>query len=259
MSGIPSPPNRRLLALGRQDLPADFEIGGRRYKKLQCFKHDFFAATGLYQPSTGPKVILKIGRQASLLGLPMQWIGRVLAHHEARLYTLAQGLDGIPAFLGRWGPTGIVHEYVEGRPLLKEDEIEETFFPGLKQLLDQLHAREIAYVDLEKRENILLGDDGKPHLIDFQISWHWPRSRGGHLWPFRKFLSMLQASDRYHLIKHWRRLRPDQLDWEKIAASYRAPFWIRWHRFVFRPWTLLRRQVLVWMGERDSARARSPG
>ena len=250
---------RWLLALGRSDMPPEFNLGSRSYRILRCFKHDFFAATGLYEATDGSMVVLKIGRKAPIVIFPMSWIGRLLARHEARLYGLAQGLEGIPRFDGRFEKTGIVHEYIEGSSLSKEASIDETFFPRLNQLLDGLHAREIAYVDLEKRENILRGDDGKPYLIDFQISWHWPSSRGGRLWPMRKLLGVLQASDRYHLIKHWRRLRPDQLEWEKIAASYRAPFWIRWHRTIFRPFTLLRRQILVWMGQRESARIRSPG
>ena len=250
---------RWLMALGRKDLPETAEIDLQTYRLIRCFKHDFFAATGLYEAQGGQRLILKLGRQAPLLFLPLRWIGRLLAHHEARLYALAQGLEGIPRFLGRWGPTGIAHEYVEGRPLLKDDHVDDAFFPRLRELLDQLHARQIAYVDLEKRENVLLGDDGRAYLIDFQISWHWHASRGGNLWPFRKLLGMLQASDGYHLIKHWRRLRPDQLDWERIEASYRAPFWIRWHRLIFRPWTLLRRRILFWMGARDSASVRSPG
>jgi hypothetical protein len=225
---------------------------------MRTYKHDFFAATGLYE-GDNKKVVLKIGRVAPVLGIPLRWIGRILANHEARLYQIAQGVTGVPKFTGCFGPTGFAHEYVEGHPLAKEDALPDDFFPRLSALLDELHRREVAYVDLEKRENILFGNDGLPYLIDFQISWHLPPNRGGRAGIFRLIREMLQRSDRYHLYKHWRRMRPDQLEGADVARLARPPIWIRWHRVVFRPLTLLRRQILVWMGERDSIRVRSPG
>ncbi len=200
-----------------------------------------------------------MGRQAPLFGLPMAWIGQFLTRHESRLYRMTGSVDGIPAFLGHHGAAGFIHEYIPGRPLQKEDRPGDQFFPRLSAILDHIHAAGAAYVDLEKRENILLGDDGKPYLIDFQISWHWPANRGGNTTFARFVLAVLQQSDRYHLLKHWRRLRPDQLHAQALAASQAPPFWIRWHRAIFRPITLLRRRVLVWLGERSSPHGRSPG
>ncbi|HKQ47275.1 MAG TPA: hypothetical protein VJZ71_04295 [Phycisphaerae bacterium] len=175
------------------------------------------------------------------------------------MYTHAQGIAGVPKFVGRWGPTGFAHEYVEGRPLSRDDAPGDRFFGQLAAILEALHHRDIAYVDLEKRENVLLGEDGRPYLIDFQISWHVPANRGGQTLFLRLIGDMLRASDRYHLYKHWRRLRPDQLSRADADRFGRPPFWIRWHRWVFRPLTLLRRQVLVWLGARDDIRVRSPG
>ncbi len=51
----------------------------------------------------------------------------------------------------------------------------ESFFPGLSALLDAMHERKVAYVDLHKRENILVNEKARPCLIDFQISVAWPR------------------------------------------------------------------------------------
>ncbi|MCP4245982.1 MAG: hypothetical protein GY778_02940 [bacterium] len=60
-------------------------------------------------------------------------------------------------------------------------------------------------------------------------------------------------------MKHWRRLRPDQLTPEHLAQSYKPPFYIAWHRALFRPLTRVRRQILVWLGARTSSKGRSPG
>ena len=42
-------------------------------------------------------------------------------------------------------------------------------------MLNAMHERKVAYIDLHKRENILVNERGDPCLIDFQISVAWPR------------------------------------------------------------------------------------
>ena len=198
-------------------------------------------------------------RRADFFGLPLAWIGRFLVRRESRLLARAQSVTGVPRYCGAWDDTGLVHAYVPGHPLGRHDVLNDDFFPLLSAMIDEIHGMEIAYVDLEKRENILMGDDGRPYLIDFQISWFIEPHRGGNSWPARKILSILQTADRYHLLKHWRRARPDQLNSEQIAESQRPPFWIAWHRLLFRPVTRLRRQILTGLGARSSAHGRSPG
>lgn len=247
-----------LRALGRKDLPPEITIAGRHYRHTRTYKHDFFAATAVYAGPTG-RVILKVQRQADFFGLPLAWIGRFLVRRESRLLARSQSVPGVPRYCGAWGDTGLVHDYVAGHPLGRHDVMDDEFFPRLSAMLDEIHGMEMAYVDLEKRENILLGDDGRPHLIDFQISWCLDPQCGGNSWPARKILTILQTADRYHLLKHWRRARPDQLSAEQIAESQRPPFWIAWHRLLFRPITRLRRQLLTGLGARPSAHGRSPG
>lgn len=242
-----------LRALGHRELPPSIDVSGHTFLHVKTFKHDFFAATGLYE-GDGGRVVLKVGRQASLLGFPMRWTGRFLFRRERRLLLKTQHLEGVPAFSGAWEDTGLVHPFVEGRPLRKDDEIADDFFPRLEALIAAMHAIDIAYVDLEKRENVLVGDDGGPWLFDFQIAWD-AASWFGSRW----ILRVLQKSDRYHLLKHWRRLRPDQLDEARLRESKSPPFWIAWHRLIFRPITRLRRHVLVWLGARSTAKGRSPG
>jgi hypothetical protein len=249
-------PPRWLRALGEAELPERVDFDGRVYRRLETLKHDFFAATGLYEGPAG-RIICKIGRTAPLLGLPMSWLGRAAMRREAALYELLHGLPGIPRWIGFLPPTGFAHEYVEGRPLRKNEAPDDDFFPRLARLLDEIHARCAAYVDLEKRENILVGDDGRPYLIDFQISWYAPARRGGGRWPWRVVLRLLQSADRYHLLKHRRRHRPDQLSTAQRAAADRVPWWIWGHRLAFGPITRARRRILTRLGARTSAAGRS--
>lgn len=246
---------KSLRALGRHEMPEQVLVGDRTYRRVQVFKHDFFAATGLYRGPDG-LAVLKIGRRADFLGLPMAWIGQFLANREADIYERVHDLAGVPRFVGRVGKDAFLHEYVPDHPLQKGEPVDDAFFGRLTDLIEQIHTREMAYVDLEKRSNILVGDDGRPHLIDFQISWYWPLPWGGRLAPLRWIRKILQASDRYHLLKHRRRVRPDQLTEEQIAQTYKPPPYIGFHRHLARPFTLLRRRTLLRMGKAEATRTR---
>jgi len=240
-----------LRALGPADLPAGLELADGTYTHLRTYKHDFFAATGLYEGPSG-KVILKMGRTASLFGLPMTWLGRRLTERELAVYRELQGVPGVPRCYDLWATTGLVHAFIEGHPLQRNERVNDEFFDRLGQVIDEIHSRRIAYVDLEKRENILVDADGRPALIDFQISWWWPTDRSrkpglGRILPNalgRRILAKLQAADLYHLLKHRRRHRPDLLTPEQIRQSYRCGPLVRIHRVVARPFTALRRAIL---------------
>lgn len=219
------------------------------YDHVETFKHDFFAATGLYRGARG-LCVLKMGRQTDVFTLPLDWIGRLLARRESHFYERLTGLPGIPEFVGRIGETGLLHAFVPGHQLAQKEAVSDTFFGELAQLLNTIHERGMAYVDLNKRQNILMGDDQRPYLIDFQISLHL-QEPWSYVWPLRWLLVRFQQADRYHLLKHKRRLRPDLLTDEERAVVERVGFWIRVHRTIARPLTNLRRSVLRRLGKSE--------
>jgi len=232
-----------LKAMGREDPPPEIEVESGRYTLERVFKHDFFAMTALYRHEE-ERVVLKIGRKAGILILPLGWIGRLHAWHESRVFERLEHLEIVPRFTGRYGRHGLTHVYVEGRDLDKGERVPDDFFERLRSGLDEIHALGLAYVDLEKAENILVGVDGRPYLFDFQISWYWPRRFGGHLWPFTLLRRRLQQADRYHCRKLQRRMRPDQMTEEEIAASRPRPLHIRVYSSLTRPFTRARRGIL---------------
>jgi hypothetical protein len=241
-----APPRPRfpwLFALPEGRLPNRVRCGDERFELVETFKHDFFAATGLYR---GPRglAVLKIGRQNDFLTIPAGWIGKFLTRREVRLYRLAQGLPGIPKLIGCVGEHAFLHEFIPGHPLERRERVSDAFFDQLRDLLAALHARDIAYVDLNKRQNVLVGEDGRPYLIDFQISLHLPPAGWRGLPPTRWFLRRFQHADRYHYLKHKRRLRPDLLSAADLEAVENLSFWIRLHRRLARPLTNLRRRIL---------------
>ncbi|HVS73417.1 MAG TPA: hypothetical protein VHQ47_19480 [Phycisphaerae bacterium] len=268
----PPPPAARrpapayLFALGHAGLPGEVSAQGRTWRFVQLFKHDFFAATGLYErvpapahedplplppasePSHAPGgsrelAVLKIQRTHPLLFLPMQWLGRHVARREIAIYEALQGIDGIPTFLGRVGPTGFLHAFVPGVDLHADLPLAPLFFDQLAALLQALHDRGIAYVDANKRENILYGEDGRPWLIDFQISYHrrdrawWNPFRN---WWFRRFVK----ADWYHFYKHKTRLLPAACTSDEFKKARACGLLHRLHRFFARPLIRIRRRWL---------------
>lgn len=252
-----SKPSRRprhawLYALPGACLPHHVTCRGQRFEQLGTFKHDFFAATGLYRGPDG-LAVLKMGRQNDILTIPAGWIGVFLTRREVRSYELLQGMPGVPRLIGTVGKSGFLHEYVPGHPLARDEPVSDTFFDELFAMVAGLHARHMAYVDLNKRQNVLMGDDGRPYLIDFQISLNLPPVGWRRLWPVRWFLARFQQADRYHCLKHKRRLRPDLLTDREQAEVARLGFWIRLHRWLTRPLTNLRRRTLKRLNRSETA------
>ena len=255
-----------LTALGRRSLPDRIELAGDAYALERVFKNDFFAITAAYvrspdggavdadgfvtlAPGVCPddlpeRLILKVGRQARFLLLPLGWVGRLLESRERAIFGQLDGLVGVPRLLGRWQRTGLVREYVEGTVMAKGTPVPDDFHARLRQLVGDVHGRGVAVVDLEKCENVLVGADGVPFLFDFQISWHISARWGGELAPARWIRKRLQAADLYHLVKLQRRTRPDQMSPEALQASYLKPWYVRLHTKITRPMTLLRRIIL---------------
>jgi hypothetical protein len=243
---------RWLRALGDGSPPEVIRIAGTPHRLREVFKHDSWAATALYEGPAGALRIVKLHRQSALLGLPMTWLGRTTAGNERALLERLEGLPGVPTLAGaveidgQHVPFGVAREYVAGHPLGQREAVPDHFFPDLQRLLQSMHERRVVYVDLHKRENIIVSESGSPYLIDFQISLRWPR------WlPNGPLFRIFSRSDDYHLMKHWARCRPDQCGMDSDAFRRRIPWWIRAHRSVARPFRELRRRLLVRVGVRE--------
>lgn len=249
-------PPASLFALGHETLPEQIQLSGRSYRLSELFKHDFFAATGLYElinaapqgaedsTNTAKKqVVLKVQRTHHFCGFPMRWLGAIVARHEIKIFKALQGIDGIPQFLGAFSKTGYIHEFVPGKDLRGKSKPDAEFFRRLEELLKAVHSRHVAYVDANKGENILFGDDRRPYLIDFQISFICGGpDKSGLLMQW--ILKKSQAEDWYHYYKHKTRLAPRICTPEDFARAQRQSRYIRMHRFFAQPLIRLRRRFL---------------
>jgi hypothetical protein len=136
-----------------------------------------------------------------------------------------------------------LHEFVPGVDLHAKLPLTAEFFVRLEKLFAEMHQRHIAYVDSNKRENILYGDDGQPWLIDFQISFQLKKGERDNFlakWWFRRFV----RADWYHFYKHKTRLLPAACSAEDFAKAQKRGVLHQAHRVVARPIILLRRKFL---------------
>ena len=216
--------NNQLFALSSPP-PATVTVGRCAYRLVRVFKHDFFAATCLYEATAAadiPLVVVKFGRKQGFCGLPLDWYGRWLCRHERGIYEALAGLEGVPRWAGCVDAGTFAIEYVDALPLDHLPAPPPGFFDGLLDLMGHVHARGVAYCDANKRSNILVRPDGRCVLVDYQIAI---RRRDDWPWPLRAIFAALvrymQRGDIYHLYKHKRRLAPHEMTELEQVASFR--------------------------------------
>lgn len=242
-------------ALGKSEPPGEITIDGQPYLLKQIYKHDSWAATALYE-GHGRLITAKFNRQQRIGFIPMGWLGRWLARHEAALLHRLSDLPNMPRLLGHVMINGkrvrhaIARSYIAGHPMRSNEPLPVAFFNELQQAISEVHRRNIAYMDLHKRENVIVGDDGRPYLIDFQVSYILPRGWWTRLTLLPWILKLAQQSDDYHVVKHI--IRHSQLDPDEARARIAAarPLWIKIHRWFAVPFRAFRRRLLVCFGIR---------
>jgi hypothetical protein len=253
-----------LRALGDSDPPARVTVAGEIITLDRIVKHDSWAATAIYRDAAGQSITCKFNRVQPLFVIPLSWIGRALARRESGFLRQFADIELVPKDLGdvtadgRTLPNAIARTYIDGEVLLLTEKVTPKFFDELRDLLRAIHAHGVAYVDLHKRENIIVGRDGRPYLIDFQVCFGLSRRWPGNGRLARFILKRLQEIDDYHVNKHYARCLPETLTPEEHARYLEPPPWIRAHRKIGVPLRTLRRRLLVLLGvRRDGGSATS--
>jgi len=125
-------------------------------------------------------------------------VARLLLARERRALQVLDGLPGVAPLVEPAARRDVLERgYVEGVPLCLAEELPRDFFERLEELVRALHARGVCHNDLHKEGNVLVGTDGRPALVDFQLASVHPR-RGRtfaararedlrHVWKHRSF------------------------------------------------------------------------
>lgn len=172
---------------------------------ISVLKRDSFGRVELLTSGDGSLRLIR--RVASGGALPLSGrIARLLLRREERALAALAGLaavprsvdvSGLPALPERDAQLTLVRSYIDGAPLHRCERLPVDFFERLEELVRELHARGVAHNDLHKEQNIVVGPDGRPALIDFQLaSVHAVDSRT---------LASRASDDLRHVAKHRRR------------------------------------------------------
>jgi serine/threonine protein kinase len=100
-------------------------------------------------------------------------IGRFLVWREKKAYIRLKGLRGVPTFYRAVDGIALVMEAIPGKSIESPEilaELPEAFFDALQDLVGKIHKRGMAHCDLKRAPNIILGDDGRPYIIDWAAS-----------------------------------------------------------------------------------------
>lgn len=224
-------------------------LEGRSYRVLSILKEDRYARSTLLEGAGGKRFVLKESVLRLPPGLRVPPLAVLLARHEAGLFRRLEGLEGIPRLTGQPRRDAFLREFVEGATVRETGRPPDGFFASLERVLRGVHGRGVAYVDLAKEENVIVGSDGRPWLIDFQVSV----AREG---PLRSLVGLLQREDLYHLSKMRLRRRPDEAteeDRRRVAGRGRLG---RIHRAtVKKAYNLLTRYLVTrWSGAGEGRR-----
>jgi RIO-like serine/threonine protein kinase len=136
------------------------------------------------------------------------------------------GIAGAPSGSFRVDAYALAYRFVPGLTLRRTDKdaIGPDYFPLLERDLREMHgSARLVHLDLRNADNILVGDDGTPSLLDFQ-------SCLGTRWlppPLRRFVERIDLAAIY---KHWARRSPETMGAERTAAlasmNRLRPIWV---------------------------------
>ena len=134
------------------------------------------------------------------------------------------GVEGVPQLVGRLDRYSLAMEHVPGVSLdrIEPGSLDNGFYANLRKAIDDMHARGVAHCDLRSRGNVMLGDDGRPYMVDFAACVF--RGRGINpffKWLFRQFV----RADENAVLLIKQRLSPELLtDDEKAQLAQDLPY-----------------------------------
>ncbi|MGC8863976.1 MAG: RIO1 family regulatory kinase/ATPase, partial [Armatimonadota bacterium] len=144
-------------------------------------------------------------------------VGPILIRREMGALRKLSGVVGIPKLIGRIDRHALAMEHIPGRSLdlVEPGTLGPDFYEALQSVLDAMHARGVAHCDLRSRGNVMLGEDGRPYVVDFAACVF--RGRGMNpliRWVFDQFV--LADCNAVLLVKQ--RMSPELLTDEDRAA-----------------------------------------
>jgi serine/threonine protein kinase len=129
-----------------------------------------------------------------------RWFNKKMLRHEYAVYQQLGDFDGVPTCHGLIDNQYLVLEYVDGRTIRTKRPLdEEEFHRKLFSYIRTMHARNVAHMDLKRKDNLLVRGDEMPCILDFGAAVI--RKKGFH--PFNQYRYRLGKQFDYNAwIKH---------------------------------------------------------
>jgi tRNA A-37 threonylcarbamoyl transferase component Bud32 len=149
--------------------------------------------------------------------------GRFLIWREAKAYRRLKGLQGVPTLYRIIDGLALLLEAIPGNDLETLQgvkKLDHTFFSALKDLVDRCHRRGVAHCDLKRAPNTILGEDGRPYIVDWSASICATEFR---LFPLTRIYARFLRDDYLAIVKLRLSYAPESVsDGEKRAYYERS-------------------------------------
>jgi serine/threonine protein kinase len=106
---------------------------------------------------------------------PLLWrrLGEAALKREREIYDRLVDVPGVPRCIGLLDEKHLVLEHVPGKSYRQHQPIlenKEQFFSRLLTTLQTIHAAGVAHGDLKRKDNLIVGPDEQPFVIDFGLA-----------------------------------------------------------------------------------------
>jgi hypothetical protein len=181
---------------------------------------------------------------------PWRSLGQAAIRREHAIYRRIAGIPGIPRCLGLIDDRLLVLEHIEGGTFRRREAgiaDWDQFFSRLLGTLRAIHAVGVAHGDLKRKDNILVGADTRPYIVDFGVAsiecasslpwgnavFRWMRQYDYNAWvklKYRRNVDALSAEDAslYRPTLMERVARVIRVVWQKLTfRRLRRRIWPR--------------------------------
>jgi hypothetical protein len=156
------------------------------------------------------------------VGVRHTW-GICMAGRELSALRALSGIPGFPEDAFRLDRYAIAYRFVPGNEIGQADPglLTPGFFESLESLVERMHGRHVAHLDIRTGGNVLVTERGTPLILDFQSHVNLSGLPG--------FLRrILVAVDRAGVYKHWSTRAPGTMGEEREAHLRRMNGWRRY-------------------------------
>lgn len=134
---------------------------------VRVLKQDALGRVELVRLADGREAVLRRATGGRIPGSGL--VARLLLARERRALLALEGLAGVARVLAAERAC-LLRSFVPGTPLCLACALPRDYFERLEELVRALHERGVCHNDLHKEQNVLVQEDGRPAVLDFQLA-----------------------------------------------------------------------------------------